>query len=124
MLSVTFNGESHPVKSIEEFGAALDHFNDSKQFEMWVSLEDGPSMCMLRNGDNSWLMYLRFAGERGFVSRGNPNATGSASYVLSNDQVDEYPLSWCIDVEQCYKALAYFFVNKGAMPNWVSWRAS
>jgi len=56
--------------------------------------------------------------------RANPNATGSASYVLSNDQVDEYPLSWCIDIEQCYKAMAYFFVNNGAMPSWVSWHES
>ena len=29
-----------------------------------------------------------------------------------------------IDVEQCYKALAFFFVNEGAQPDWVSWHAS
>lgn len=122
MVSVTFNGESQPTKSIEEFGVALNYFNESRQFEIWVSVEGGPSMCMLRNGENTWLMYLRFVGDSGFVSRGNPNKLGSAFYVLSNDQVDEYPLAWCIDIEQCYIALAYFFVNNGPMPNWVSWR--
>lgn len=121
MVFITFNGESQPATSIEEFGAALNLYNDSGQFEIWVSVEGGPSMCMLRNGENAWLMYLRFAGDSGFVSRGDQNKLGSASYLLSNDQVDEYPLAWCIDIEQCYKALAYFFVNNGTMPNWVSW---
>lgn len=121
MVSVTFNGELQPAQSIEEFGAALNYFNERREFEIWVSDEGGPSMCMLRNGENAWLMYLRFVGDSGFVSRGDPNKLGSVFYVLSNDQVDEYPLAWCIDIEQCYKALAYFFVNNGTMPNWVSW---
>jgi len=38
---------------------------------------------------------------------------------MSNGQVDVYPLSWCIDVKQCYKAVAYFCVNEGAKPDGV-----
>ena len=37
---------------------------------------------------------------------------------------DEYQLAWCIKVEQCYRILAYFYVNEGAQPDWVSWHAS
>ena len=60
----------------------------------------------------------------GSPSFGNPNQAGVSAYTLGNGQVDEYPLSWCIDVEQCYKAIAYFFMNEGAKPEWVAWNES
>jgi hypothetical protein len=76
---------------------------------------------MLRNQGSAWLMYLRRKGDSGFNSVGNKEQAGSEKYLLSNGQTDEYPLAWCIDIEQCYKALAYFFVNDGARPDWVVW---
>jgi hypothetical protein len=122
MVNITFNGEPVPITTVEELGASLDRFDKESQFELWVSVPDGPSMSMLRNGSCAWLMYLRFNGDAGFVSRGDVAKTGDASYTLSNGQVDEYPLSWCIDLEQCYRAISYFFVNEGAQPSWIAWQ--
>ena len=124
MVTITFNGECQSIATIERFSVALDRFYKTEQFELWVLFEGGPSVCMLRNGENAWLMYLRFEGDSGYTSHKKNSKPGSASYVLSNGQVDEYPHSWCIDVEQCFKALAYFFVNKGAKPDWISWHES
>jgi len=124
MLTVTFNDHTQSVVSVEQLGGLLDQFNSTDQFELWLSIETGPSVCMLRNGKNAFLMYLRFSGDSGFVSQAEESKPGSASYVLSNGQVDEYPLAWCVNVEQCYKVLAYFFVNDGAKPDWVSWYES
>jgi len=124
MVAITFNDQPESIASIEEFGIALDRFDRTPKFELWLSIEGGPSVCMLRNGKHAWLMYLRFEGDSGFVSRGESSAQGGVSYKLANGQIDEYPLAWCIDVEQCYKVLAYFFVNEGAQPDWVSWHAS
>jgi hypothetical protein len=42
----------------------------------------------------------------------------------SNDQVEEYPVAWCIDLEQCYMAVSYFFVNDGDRPELIKWRES
>lgn len=123
MVSVIFNGVSEPIVSIEQLGEALDRFDRYPRFEVWLSAQDGPSICMLRSEAHAWLMYLRFAGDGGFVSQGQPGASGFVSYTLANGQIDEYPLAWCLDLEQCYKALAYFFVNKGARPEFVSWSA-
>ena len=122
MISVTFNGEQQDVSSIEQFGVALDRFDGTSEFELWLSSSEGQSICMLRNGPRAWLMYLRDGdGDRGFTSQGDADCIGVTSYKLSNGQVDEYPLSWCIDIEECYKALAYFFVNEGDRPIWLSW---
>ena len=124
MVTVTFNDQPESIASIEEFSVALDRFDRTLKFELWLSAERGPSVCMLRNGEHAWLMYLRFEGDSGFVSQGELSAQGVASYILANGQIDEYPLAWCIDVEQCYKALAFFFVNEGTRPDWVSWHVS
>jgi hypothetical protein len=76
---------------------------------------------MLRNGDTAWLMYIRYPGDAGFSSRGDTRRSGTAEFRLSNGQVDEYPLAWCVDIEQCYMAVAYFFVNNGGRPEWIHW---
>ena len=121
MIVVTFNGKRQEVSSIEQLSVALDQFDQVDQFEVWLSASRGQAICMLRNESNAWLMYLRYDGDSGFTSQAKTGRTGVASYKLSNGQVDEYPLSWCIEVEQCYKALAYFFANEGGKPEWVSW---
>ena len=65
--------------------------------------------------------YLREFGDSGFVSVGE-KADGSVSYTLGNGQVDDYPRSWCIPLEKCYQALAFFFVNDGMRPEWLQWQ--
>jgi hypothetical protein len=125
VIVVTFNGQQQDVSSIELFSIALDQFDRVDQFELWLSAPRGQSICMLRSGSNAWLMYLGHSdGDGGFTSQGETGRIGVASYKLSNGQIDEYPLSRCIEVEQCYKALAYFFVNEGSKPEWVSWHES
>jgi hypothetical protein len=124
MIAVSFNGTQQDIGSIEAFGVALDRYDSFVHFELWLSrVPEGPSICMLRNGEHAFLMYLRFSGDSGFVSAGGPGE-GPVEYTLGNGQVDAYPSSWCIPVEQCYKALAYFFINEGLRPGWIAWHES
>lgn len=122
VIVVTFNEQQQDISSIEEFCAALDRFDRVEQFELWLRSSHGQSISMLRNEANAWLMYFRHGGDSGLTSQGNASRADTGAYRLGNGQVDEYPLSFCIDVEQCYKALAYFFVNDGGKPEWVSWQ--
>ena len=124
MTKISFNGEDEDISSIEELDAALDRFDAQEKFELWASEDEGPSLCVLRNGVHAFLMYLRSPEDSGFVSSGKTAANGTVEYLLSNGQLDEYPASWCIPVEQCYKALAYFFVNEGQRPEWLAWHES
>jgi hypothetical protein len=124
MIEVTINSEPVEIASIEELDAALVRSEQQPYAEIWISLPNGPRMAMLRTEDHAWLMYLRFNGDAGFVSQGDLTKAGTASYTLANGQVDEYPLSWCIDLQRCYQALMYFFVNSGAQPDWVTWQKS
>jgi hypothetical protein len=120
--TVTFQGAPRLVQSIEEFGRALDDFDKHEEFELWLNTEDGRALCMLRNADMAWLMYLWHEGDSGCTSIGNPQLQGTVQYQLSNGQVDEYPAAWCLQVEDCYKALAYFFANEGLRPDWIEWQ--
>ena len=121
-MKVTFNGNERVVDSISELGTLLDDADREAQFEFWISTADGPAMAMLRNGDHGWLMYQRFNGDSGFVTKGDQDIQGYCTYKLSNGQIDEYPLSWCVDLEQGYKAIAYFFVNDGARYDFLAWQ--
>jgi hypothetical protein len=121
MIIVTFNGTEELIHEIEEFGAALDRFDAQSIFELWLNVPGGASITMLRNSEHALLMYLREFGDSGFVSIGEA-LDGSVQYTLSSGQVEEYPRSWCIPLEECYKALAYFFVNDGMRPEWLRWK--
>lgn len=123
MIEIQFNGRIQDIESIESLGLALNQFDQSEQFELVCSRSEGPSLFMLRNREHAWLMYLRHEGDSGYHSTGDPNRKGSVVFQLSNGQLDEYPASWCIEVEQCYKAVSYFFVNSGQRPGWVQWNA-
>jgi hypothetical protein len=124
VIAASFNGSEEDISSIEGLGLALDRYDGHAEFELWLSVVEGPSMCMLRNGQHAFLMYLRFPGDSGLVSGDGANAETQVQYKLSNGQIDEYPQSWCVPVELCFKALAYFFVNDGQRPEWVTWHES
>ena len=123
MIAISFNGQPQDIQSIEALGVALNDFDEQEQFELWVSVESGPSLCMLRDGGNAFLMYLRFSGDQGVVSLGDHTAKGTVRYMLANGQLDESPASWCIEKEQCYKAIVYVYVNEGLKPEWITWHA-
>lgn len=121
-MKVTFKGNTQPYETFEEFAPVLGHFDLERQFELWISAPGGQSLSMLRNGDNAWLMYLRFDGDSGSVTQGTQLKDGTCVYTLANGQVDEYPLSWCIPIKQCYEAIAYFFLNNGGQYQSVAWQ--
>ena len=121
---VSFNNRPLAFASADEFERALQGFDSEPQFELWASVPDGPSICMLRNARHAWLMYLRFPGDSGFNTTGDASLTGMAHYTLGNGQVDEYPLSWCVEVSQCYKAMLHFVSTGGDKAQWLAWHES
>lgn len=77
--------------------------------------------------DRAWLYYWQtdeYDGyEEGFRSD-DPSYTGEADalypYMLDNGQVDEYPCSWTIPIDEAIRAVEYF-LNGGTMAPWVHW---
>lgn len=97
---------------------------DKTQYkEVWIKTDDGQSMCALINGNNGWLMYLRFNGDAGFSSR-NPDYDGDQNammdFCLNNGQLDEYPLSWVLPIHMVERALA-FFEKEHRPPTFITW---
>ncbi|NVD97686.1 hypothetical protein [Massilia sp. BJB1822] len=121
MIEIQFNDRFIPLPSPAHLEAALDEFDVVPEFELWIVLESGPALCMQRNRQHAWLMYLQdddcFA-----HSTGQYGGDEVCAYRLADGQVDAYPLSWCIDVQQCYKTIRYFYVNQGGIPAWIDWR--
>jgi hypothetical protein len=114
MVSLSFNGRETALASGAALSAAWERGEREPGLELWLSIEGGALLCMLRNGAHAWLMYLREEGDSGLHSLGDPAREGTARYTLSNGQVDEYPLAWCIGLARCREAFMYFREHGGA----------
>jgi hypothetical protein len=116
-----FNERRKRCNSVWALEQLLKRFDEEATFELWLNTNHGPMICMLRNEANAFLMYLRAPGDAGFTSRGSQERSGTAAFRLRNGQEDEYPLSWCVDRGECYKALVHFFSNNGDKPDSIVW---
>ena len=126
-MELNLHGEPRVVNSIPMLEQALLEAHTLAQCELWLTMaedaEQGPALCMLRNGGNAWLMYLSGQDDLSFHSLGDEEETGECSYLLANGQVDVYPEAWCVDVEQCQRAIIAFFKTGGARPDAIAWEA-
>ena len=126
-MELNLHGEPRVVERIPALEQALLEARALAQCELWLTMaedaEQGPALCMLRNGANAWLMYLSGQDDLNYHSLGDEEAHGACSYLLANGQVDEYPEAWCVDVEHCQRACAEFFRTGGARPAAVAWEA-
>ena len=126
-MELNLHGEPRVVDSIPALEQALLQARALAQCELWLTMaedaEQGPALCMLRNGGNAWLMYLSGQDDLSFHSLGDEEADGVCSYLLANGQVDEYPEAWCVDVDLCQRAFVAFFKAGGARPASIAWEA-
>lgn len=127
MMELNLHGEAHAVATTAQLQALLARSHTLAQCELWLTMtadaEQGPALCMLRNGGNAWLMYLSPQDGTSYHSLGDEEAPGECSYLLANGQLDFYPEAWCIAVEPCYQAMAAFLRDSGARPAAVAWQA-
>ena len=126
-MELNLHGEPRVVDSVPALEQTLLDARALAQCELWLTMatdaEQGPALCMLRNGGNAWLMYLSGQDELSFHSLGDEEETGECSYLLSNGQVDVYPEAWCVDVDLCQQAFIAFFKTGGARPAGIAWEA-
>lgn len=122
MLAV--NDEEFDVATISDLEDLLLKIKSVDPLEAWLSVEEGPSLCMLRTQTFSWLMYLREPGDSGFYSLGEAGAEDREQpFTLANGQVDHYPENWCVPFEHCLAAFRSFWHGNGQRPSEVRWLA-
>lgn len=107
----------------------MDILENGQYKEIWVYTEeteyDERAMMALINGNYGWLMYINEEGDSGLSSR-NPNYEGTdedgktMDFMLSNGQLDKYPLSYVLPKEKVMKALDYF-EKYHELPQFIVW---
>lgn len=126
-MELNLHGDARAIDSVLALEQALMDACALAQCELWLTqatdAEQGPALCMLRNGGNAWLMYLSGQDDLSFHTLGDEEAEGVCSYLLSNGQVDEYPEAWCVEVAHCQRAFIEFFRTGGARPAAIAWQA-
>jgi len=127
MMQLNLHGQEHGIASTGELEQLLAQAGSLAQCELWLTMpntpEEGPALCMLRNGANAWLMYLSPQDDASCHSLGDDEEPDECSYLLANGQVDFYPQAWCISVALCHQAMREFFTFGGRRPEAVAWQA-
>jgi hypothetical protein len=81
------------------------------------------ALYILTNGNRALLVYFRYEGDTGFSSR-NPTHVESQDamldFRLSNGQVDQYPTSWTVSIQDALRAAQHFFFHGEPAP-WIVW---
>jgi hypothetical protein len=122
-LHLIIDGDDHPAKNMRSFDALMTEVYHRDDLELWMSHDDQSSLCALLNAQRGWMMFLRFQGDPGLVSR-NPDIDDSEAafetFNLGNGQTDSYPKSWTFDRATVFSALSEF-AQTGKMPSCVAW---
>lgn len=90
--------------------------------ELCIEHPTGARLTCLHSGGHCILVHMAHEGDSGHSSR-NPNSTAGdevLEFLLSNGQVDEYPVSMTIPVNVARQACDYFLVT-GQMYHGVTW---
>ena len=123
-MKLHLNKIESQIETVEELSEIFEYIDSTDNVEAWIVSTEESSICMLKNVNDVFLMYLRYPGDVGFVSGSQSVESEMTEFLMANGQADEYPLSWCIDKEMAYKALAYFFVNSGDQSPHIAWHVA
>lgn len=119
-MNLTIGNKSHDCTSPEFLAQSLASIEE-QHCEIWLTDGNGPSLCCLKNGHRAILVFLRFEGDSGFVSR-DSSAHGSdrIEFILSNGQKETYPKKWTIPYENACAVMERFWTTK-AMDDRITW---
>ncbi len=121
-MKANLNNIEIEIVSEEDLSEFLDRIDSIDNVEAWITSTSSSSLCLLKSGVNILLMFLENPEDVGVVSASNSQEAEVIEFTMANGQVDEFPLSWCIENEWAYKALAYFFENSGEQSPHIQWQ--
>lgn len=107
-----------PFRStVEERERCLDQIDRHPCSELWLATQEGgPFLSMLVNGPSAWLMYQSGQDDPGCHTV-NPAYRGPAclylDFQLSNGQLDMYPATWTLPLEEAFAACTFFVLTQG-----------
>jgi len=121
MIKFLVNNSVILVKSEMDLIGELEKLRNDQFCEIWISGFGDSSLTVLMNQDKAFVMYLRNEDDGGFNSLNSEIETDEMmDFLLSNGQMDEYPLNFLVDKEFAEKALLEYY-KSGEMWNGIKW---
>ncbi len=127
-MEIIINGRKWKIENIEILRKHIESRGKTNIEEIDLHADEDISdtnffgLSVLINGDCSVIFYSRYEGDTGLVSH-NPRYSGlpqaQLEFVLSNGQVDKYPLAWAVATEDALRALEHTFLHQTPDPRLV-----
>ncbi len=126
-MKLTWNAQDLPLTTIQDLHRCFEHIRQQEYSELWLTIEDRPSLTVLINGTFAWLMYLQNPNDAGFHSlnsHDNSSTERRMPFQLSNGQEDEYPVAWTVSLEKAFDACTYFVRTQGGRSPAIHWKST
>lgn len=106
------------VQNEEELREHLSPVCEGRPAEVWLEDSESGTLLLLSHGREAFLMHL-YVGE-GWTTRAAEAEETAGGFILSNGQVDEFPSSWVVPLQQAMDALLHFSLHGERAPglNW------
>jgi hypothetical protein len=122
-IELTINGKTWKVGTVEQLRQRLKAVRATQFSEVWLRRADATSLAILVNRRSAWLTYFRDDGGQSFSSR-NADYAGpddaTMEFLLSNGQMDEYPVAYTIPTSEALRAAEHYFRTGERSPR-VTW---
>ncbi len=119
-LDVLIDGRAIESEDPREVRRALLATASAAFAEIWLSVNGGPAMALLKSGDRALCLFVRHHGDPGFTSRrparerkGGPD--GELEFRLGKNERSRFPASWTVPMFVALRA-ADEFLRTGERP--------
>lgn len=119
-MKILIENKTYTPNSREDIDKIIEKLN-SLNGEVWVEYTEESKICILLNNSRIYLMYLH--NDRSFVvlDKNINNFSLIEEFVLSNGQIDEYPLYQTISREKLNNIIQSFIINQDTFINNFDW---
>lgn len=119
-MKILIENKTYTPNSKEDIDKIIEKLN-SLNGEVWVEYTEESKICILLNNSRIYLMYLH--NDRSFVvlDKNINNFSLIEEFVLSNGQIDEYPLYQTISREKLNNIIQSFIINQDTFINNFDW---
>jgi len=126
-LDVLIDGRAIESEDPREVRRALLATASATFAEIWLSVNGGPAMALLKSGDRALCLFVRRHGDPGFTSRRparekKSGPDGELEFRLGKSGRSRFPVSWTVPMFVALRA-ADEFLRTGERPPQISWHA-
>ncbi len=119
-MKILIEDKTYILDSKEDLERMIEKLN-SFNGEIWLEYTEESKICILLNSSRIYLMYLNDDSPFVVLDKNIDDFSLTEEFILSNRQIDEYPLYQTISRDILNRVVQTFIVNQDRLTNDFEW---